>query len=205
MINLIPTDINTNVSFARRNRTLVRWVIAMLVGMLGIMLVLGAGYIYINYQVDAYSKQVKNSREQLAKQELEATQSRVQEISNSVKLANDVLSKEILFSKLLQGIGSTIPQGAALQDLNITNDLDGGIDLTFAAVDYQTGTQVQVNLTDSENKIFEKADIQNISCSAESSSDDEAVDSEYPCQITIRALFAKDSPYTFTRNEKEQN
>lgn len=201
MINLVPTSMNQSYTYARRNRTLVRWVIAFGIGLIGIVAVTAAGLFYLDYQVRAYQQQVEDTKQQLAVQELGKTQARVTEISSSVKLANQVLSKEILFSKLLQEIGGVIPPGTALQNLNITSDLGGGIDLQFAAVDYQTGTQVQVNLTDERNKIFEKADIQTISCLSEDSDPNQPKD--YPCQVTIRALFAKDSPYTFTHTEKK--
>ncbi len=202
MINLLPTDINSSVTFARHNRTLLRWIVALLIGLVGAIMIVVAGMLYINYQVKAYSSQVAQTKEQLAKQNLEDTQNRVNEISNSVKLANQVLSREVLFSEVLKAIGSVIPPGTALQNLNITSDLGGGIDLIFAAADYQTATQVQVNLTDPANKVFEKADIQNISCASEENQDSE--NDDYPCQITIRALFAKDSPFVFTHSEKKK-
>ncbi len=201
MINLLPTDINASVTFARRNRTLLRWIFVLFIGLVGTIAIVVAGTLYINYQVDAYQKQVSDTKQQLASQDLDNTQRRVNEISSSVKLANQVLSREILFSEVLKAIGGVIPPGTALQNLNITNDLNGGIDLIFAAADYQTATQVQVNLTDSNNKVFEKADIQNISCASEDSQDD--ANEDYPCQITIRALFAKDSPFVFTHSEKK--
>lgn len=201
MINLLPNSINASVTYARRNRTLVRWIVACSIGLAGIIVIIMAGLFYINYQVRAYSRQVDDTKTQLAAQDLEATQTRITEISNSVKLANQVLGRGILFSKLLQGIGSVIPPGSALQNLNITNDFEGGIDLQFVAADYQTATQVQVNLTDERNKVFEKADIQSISC-ASSSSDSDEFDAAYPCQINIRALFAKDSPYTLTGSKE---
>jgi len=203
MINLVPTAMNQSYTYARRNRTLLRWVIAVAIGFLGVVAVLIAGMFYINYQVRAYQRQVDSTKEQLVKQELEATQARVEEISSSVKLANQVLSREIFFSKLLQGIGSVLPPGTALQNLNLTNDLQGGIDLQVVAVDYRAGTQVQVNLADERNKLFEKADIQSISCANPDDASGSDVDSQYPCQVTIRALFAKDSPYTYTGTKEK--
>lgn len=200
MINLIPSEINQSVTYARRNRTLVRWTIAMLIGLTGIVAVIAAGMFYMNYQVNAYTKQVAEAKVQLASQDLEATQKRVEEISSGVKLANDVLSQQVLFSKLLVAMGTVIPDGASLQNLSITNELEGGIDLQFVAKDYQTGTQIQVNLANPDNKLFEKADIQSIGCADPSDSD-----TEYPCTVLVRALFAKDSPFAYAYNEKKES
>jgi hypothetical protein len=78
-----------------------------------------------------------------------------------------------------------------LTNLSI-DKVEGGIDLTFEAKDYQTGSQIALNLQDPENKIFEKADIEQISCDAEIQEN-----RTYLCQVTIRALFGDNSPYFF--------
>ena len=67
MINLLPTDINNSVTFARHNRTLLRWIVALLIGLVGAVIIVVAGMLYINYQVKAYSSQVAQTKEQLAK------------------------------------------------------------------------------------------------------------------------------------------
>lgn len=198
MINLLPPETKQTVLYARRNRILAKWLAAMFIGILGIVAVVLAGYLYINQSTEVYATEVQRTKERLASQKLEETQKRTQEISTSTKLAFQVLSRQVLFSRLLKQIGAAMPQGAALQNLSI-GKLEGGIDLQAVAVDYQTATQVQVNMQDPSNKIFEKADIINISCSeTEDESEDE---NPYPCQVTIRALFAKDSPFILTTKE----
>ena len=87
-------------------------------------------------------------------------------------------------------MGAAIPAKASLTGISISK-LSGGIDLTAAASDYNTATQVQVNLQDPANKIFDKADIINIVCSSTST------DPQYPCTITIRAQFSKNNPFLF--------
>jgi hypothetical protein len=193
MINLLPDDTKQTILYARRNRRLLRWAGAMLMGGLGVGVVVLVGIFYLNYSTTAFAKEVEQNKSQLALQKLEQTQKRIQEISNTTKLVSQVLSREVLFSKLLQGIGAAMPPGAALQNLSI-GKLDGGIDLQVAAVDYQTGTQAQVNLQDPANKIFDKADIINITCTNPS----QGTQSKYPCQVNLRASFAKNSPYLFS-------
>lgn len=200
MINLIPDATKGQMLYARRNRILIKWVSAMFVGILGIGAVVLAGYIYIRQTTNAYADEVRRTKESLASQNLEETRARVEDISNSTKLALEVLSRQILFSRLLQQIGAAMPAGAALQNLSI-GKLQGGIDLQAVAADYQTATQVQINLQDPDNKIFEKADILNISCADVASSQD-SINALYPCQVTIRALFAKDSEFLFTNTNK---
>lgn len=192
MINLLPEDLKENLLYARRNRFLSKWLIAVFIGLVGIGGVVLAGNLYINQSTKAYAGEVQRRKDQLAEQKFEDTQKRTEEISSSTKLALQVLSRQVLFAELLRQIGAAMPSGAALQSLSI-GKLEGGIDLQAVASDYQTATQVQVNLADPANKIFEKADIVNVTCSG-----DDLADKRYPCQISIRALFAKNSPFVLT-------
>lgn len=197
MINLLPPDIKEQLGYARRNTLLRRWSLSVFAGIVGIIIVVFGGYLYIGQSIDAYQKQVQQTKDSLASQKLEETQKRVQNLSSTLRLVIQVLSREVLFSKLLKQVGAAMPPGAVLQSLSI-NKLEGGIDLQAVASDYQTGTQVQVNLQDPANKIFDKADILSIACTSNKDSD-----SLYPCQVNIRALFAKDNSFSFVRNKVE--
>ncbi|HSX27288.1 MAG TPA: hypothetical protein VLG25_00730 [Patescibacteria group bacterium] len=192
MINLMPVELKHQTRFARRNTLLLRWMVSMLIGTMGIVGVFFGGQIYIQQSIHAYENQVSQTKKSLADQKLEETQKHVQDISNSVKLVNQVLSREVLFSKLIKQVGAVMPPGSALQSLSL-NKIEGGIDLQAVASDYQTASQIIINLADPANKVFEKADIQSINCSST------AIDTRYPCSASIRALFAKNNPYTFVQ------
>jgi len=194
MINLLPSESKTSIIYARRNSILLKWIMATLAGIAGIVIVIIIGYLFINQSMKTYAGEVESSKQQLRKEKVDETKKRTDEISGSIKLALQVLSKQVIFSELLRQIGAVMPPGASLQNLSIAK-LEGGIDLQAVATDYQTASQVQVNLQDPANKIFEKADIVNITCASEPA---KGTSSQYPCQIIIRALFNKNSPYVFT-------
>jgi hypothetical protein len=118
----------------------------------------------------------------------------VEAISNNLKLVVKVLSREVLFSKLLTQIGSTLPKGAVLTSLNIAQTT-GAIDLEAGAIDYDSAAQIQANLRDPNNKIFSKADLVSIQCTGSSA---------YPCKVQIRAQFASNNPYLFINNGAKQ-
>ena len=105
-----------------------------------------------------------------------------------------VLSKEVLFSKLLTQVGSVMPGGSVLTALSI-NQLSGGLDLQAKATDYQTATQVQVNLQDPKSLLFEKVDIVNVQCQSTVTAD--PLVAKYPCTVQMRALFSKTNPFLF--------
>ena len=193
MINLLPAATKQQLQFARRNSVLKNWVFATIIGLLGVLIVIAAGQLFISHSNAVWQKQVNDTKQQLEKQQLQQTQNRVTEMSDSIKLASQVLSKQVLFSKLLSQITTVLPTGTSLQSLSIKS-AEGGIDLTAVAKDYQSATQVQINLADPKNKVFDKADIVSVTCQDSSKN-------LYPCTVTVRALFAKDNVFQYSTNQ----
>lgn len=194
MINLLPGAVKEDIKYARRNAVLLRWAAVLLVTLAIIGLVTVGGGVYIQQSKKSYEIQNQQARETLKIQKLDETQSRLLGISNNIKLVIQVLSRDILFSKLLTQLGSVTPQGVILSKLEISQ-VQGGLDLAAKSTSIETATQLQVNLQDPSNKIFDKADIVSIQCGATSSS------AKYPCDITIRVLFTKNNPYAYLSNE----
>jgi len=191
MINLLPSDIRQNYVYARRNTSLFRWSLLLLLSIAGVGVIVAGGLFYINKSINDYTANNAKAQQALKDQKIDDVQKQVQAISGSLKLVVQVLSKEVLFSKLITKIGAAIPAKATLTDLNISKT-QGGIDLTAVAKDYNTATQVQVNLQDPANKIFDKADLIGITCNTSTTTD-----ANYPCTVTIRAQFTKNNPYLF--------
>jgi hypothetical protein len=189
MINLLPPQTRDDIMYARRNTRLLHWIFAIVVGMFGMVVVVAFGYFYIHQNIQNVSRQVELSKQELKDQKLDETQKQVEEISNNLKLVQQVLSKQVVFSGLIKQIGSVMPAGTSLSSLTL-NKLQGGTDLQVASKSYQAASQVQVNLQDPANKIFEKVDIVTINCNPNSQS-------AYACTGTYRALFAKENPFYF--------
>lgn len=195
MINLLPNDIKKDTGYARSNSILRRWIGVFLLTIVGIGVITVFGLFYINQSINSYSSEISKTTQELKDQKLEETEKKVQDISTSLQLVVKVLSRQIMFSSLIKQVAVSIPQNAVLASLEIPKT-EGGIDISASAKDYNTATQVQVNLQDPKNKIFDKADIINISCSTSS-----GADKNYPCTVKIRAQFSKDNPFLFI-NEK---
>lgn len=194
MINLLPPETKQDFLYGARNTTLLHWATAFIVGLIGLALITTYGLVTIQKSANSYASQVASAQQQLKDQNLEGTEKQVKELSSDFKLVVQVLSKEVLFSKLLRQIATVIPSNAILTGLTI-NQTSGGIDITAAAKDYDTATQLQLNLSDPTNKIFSKADIVSINCSTS------AQNAEYPCAVQIRALFSNSNPYLFINSK----
>lgn len=195
MINLLPPDVKQSMVYARRNTMLWRWSLALGAAMVGTSLIVVFGLFYLHQATTTYAAQVEKTKTELNAQKLPEIQKQVEGISGSLKLVVQVLSREILFSKLIKQIGAAIPANASLSGLSISK-VSGGIDLSAAAADYSTATQVQVNLQDPANKIFDKADIINITCAQSAASDP-----RYPCTVAIRAQFTANNPFLFINTQ----
>lgn len=204
MINLLPPETKQTILYARRNRRLLHWAAGLSLSIVGILVVVLFGQLYINRSIASYTRRVDQAREQLKVQKLEETQSRVEDITSSLKLAVQVLSRQVLFSELIRQVGAAMPENTVLTNLQITQT-QGGVDLNASAADYNTATQIQVNLQDPANRIFEKADIVNITCNprpAGATAPANDLKAKYPCEVTIRALFAKNNPFLFISKDE---
>lgn len=197
MINLLPTDIKQEYGYALRNTALRRWAAALVLALLGLGLLGTYGLVAMQRSTNSLNTQVTASQASLQKQKLTQTEAQVTDITNSFKLVVQVLSKEVLFSQLLKQIATVIPPNSNLTSLNISQTT-GAIDIVADATDYNTATQVQVNLADPKNQIFSRADIVSIACSAN------PTNPKYPCTVQLRALFAAKNPFLFINNKAGQ-
>lgn len=195
MINLLPPSVKKDIHYGRRNTYLVKFSLVLVATIVGIFVIGMSGLYYMDQSIANYNDQVSRGQASLKSQNIDETQKKVEDISNNLKLTSQVLSREVFFSKLIQQIGAAMPNNTLLTDLKIAKT-DGGIDLTAIATDYNNATQVQVNLSDKANKIFDKADILNTACVAN------PTDPKYPCTITLRARFSKDNSFTYVGSKK---
>jgi Tfp pilus assembly protein PilN len=195
MINLLPPDVKESYRYARRNVTLRKWLVLFVVALVGLIGIGTYGLLTLQSSTNTYQHQIADQKKLFEKEDFEGTQADVRDISSSFKLVVKVLGQEVLFSKLIKQIAAAIPSDAKLTGLNI-NQTKGGLDITASATNYSAATQVQVNLSDPNNKIFSKADIVSITCGGSNASDP-----HYPCTVNIRALFGSNNPYLFINSQ----
>ncbi len=194
MINLLPPDLKTGYLYAKRNVRLRYWIVMCLAALVGLAAITTYGLFTIKQATDDYINRNSISRNGLKQGDYAGTQKKARDISNSFKLLVQVLSKEVLFSSLIKQLGANMPDNTYLTGLSIPQ-AQGSINITANAVDYRAASQVQVNLSDPKNKLFSKADIESIICTAA------ATDLKHPCTITIKALFVDNNPFLFINSQ----
>lgn len=199
MINLLPPDVKSSYSYARRNVGLLRWVMLFAIALVGFGAIVTFGLLSMQQSTQHTQNEITQQEATFKQEKYAETQKQVKDIGSSFKLVVQVLSNEVLFSKLLKQIAATIPAKASLTGLTI-NQSQTAIDISATAADYATATQIQVNLSDPTNKIFSKADIVSINCNAQNTGDSSKGQSIYPCAVSIRALFSNNNPYLFVNS-----
>lgn len=195
MINLLPPETKTAYRYARRNKILARWITASVFCLLGGILLIGGGYLYLRQAINTTNRQITESTASLHTQNLTGVQKQITNISNNLKLVVQVLSKEVLFSELLKQLASVTPNNVILTNLSISQE-QTGVQITAQTTNYDAATQLQVNLADPKNQIFSKADIISINCTNSS-----GATTNYPCTVNIQALFATNNPFLFINNK----
>lgn len=196
LLNLMPPDAKTSIAYARHNTRLVHWTIGCLMIIVAMAATVVLGSFYIDNSKHNLTKSIEQTKNTISTQKLDKIQAEAQNLSGGVKLIVQVLSKEIQFSKLLEQLGGLMPTGATLGNVQLSSKVNGALDLTANAVDYQSATQVQVNLQDPKNNLFEKVDTISVTCTDGAPSSSGIVDSRYKCQIIVRALFKSDAAVT---------
>jgi Tfp pilus assembly protein PilN len=178
-----------------------RWVIALLVALAFSLMIVGAGWLYLDQATKREAKNVEQTEIALEEQDIGETTAKVEEISNNTKLVLEVLSREILFSKLIKQLGAALPPGTALESITLEG-LQGGLTIQAYATSFNTASQIQVNLSDPQNKIFKQADIETISCPQvpEEAATQEA--SLYPCTARLKVLFNDNTEFIYIGSDQ---
>jgi hypothetical protein len=204
MINLLPPETKRAYYYAQVNTRLLKWILVLIVGIIGLVAVGTYGWINLHRSTTKNQAIVNNLDQTLTANHLPSVEQQILTISNDFSLTVKVLSQEVLFSKLLSRMAAAMPAGANLTALNITNTASGsGLDITAEATDYTAATQVQVNLSDPANGIFSKADLVSISCSS-SQNNSSTFNSAYPCIVSLRAQFAPNNQFLFINQKAGQ-
>lgn len=190
MINLLPPEHAASIRYGRQNTVLRVWLLGMAVAIVGLVILLSGGWVYMNSQTKNLQTGINITNQQLQAQNLSQVQSDAKEITGDINVIDKVLSQEIRFSDLIQAIGNDMPPGTVLGSLSLSNKVSGALDLSASAKDYTSATQVAVNLSSAQNGLFSQVDIISVECNSDPTK-------TYPCTATLQALFSSTTKTKF--------
>lgn len=183
MINLLPADLKKDYQYARKNKSIRKYILISLIGSIGLIIIATSGLIIYKNSWNNNQSQIKSIQTKLNSENIAATNTQINNFSNTFKLVTTVLSQEILFSKMITAIGAAMPSGTALTGLSI-NNTSTGINLTANATSYNSSTQIQVNLSDPSRHLFKNVDIISINNTGSGNGSN-----GMPFTVSLRALF----------------
>ncbi len=196
MINLLPPSVKQDITYARYNLVLLRWIIAVAVVMVAVVGILAFGQFYISKNTKNVEAQSRVTQERIEKQNLAATQKELDTISTNLKTVLQISAKQLLFSKLLTKIGTILPSGTVLKDITLSTT-DSALDLNVVARNKDAATQAFVNISDTKNGLFTRADLVSVTCS-------EDPRQANPCRTQIRVIIKADSSFYFLNSITEK-
>jgi hypothetical protein len=190
----MPPEIKRSYYYAEKNEKLIRWIVILIIGLIGLGAIGTYGWISLRKTINSKKQNIASLQANLNKNNLSNTEKQITIISNDFSLVAKVLSQEVVFSKLLTQMAGALPNGTNLTNLSISKTtLGSGLDITAEALNYNLATQVQVNLANPANGIFSKVDIINVTCNTSNNK----VISSFPCVVNLRAQFAKNNQFLF--------
>lgn len=189
MIDLLPNDVKSSRMYGRRNRLLARWNFYLFLAIAAILAIIGAGYFFINNATLSAADVKTKTEDSIKAADLSNIEKEYETFTSNLKTVVQILNNQVLFSELLQQIGGVTPTGAILNTVSLS-DSDNALDLNFTTTSASIAAQIQVNLEDPTNELFEKADIIQVACYINS-------DDKEECSVQLRALFKEDAKFLF--------
>lgn len=183
MINLLPNDLKKDYRYARKNKVIRKYILISLIGSIGLVVIATLGLIIYKNSWNNNQSQISSIQSKLNSENISGTNNQITNLSNTFRLVTTVLSQEVLFSKMITAIGAAMPAGTALTGLSI-NNTSTGINLTANATNYNTATQIQVNLSDPTRNLFKNVDIISINNTGSGNGSN-----GMPFTVSLRALF----------------
>jgi hypothetical protein len=196
MINLMPDYLREEIIFARRNRVLLKWIMAVVVVIAGVGVMTIFGQYYINRNTSSLESVASITQNRISAQSLQVTQQEIQTLSNNFTTVSQLLKRQLLFSKMFVKIGSIVPSGAILRGITLSTVASTAIDLNIISIDRDSATQAFVNISDPANGLFEKADLLSVSCTQDTTNST-SINAKYPCSALIKVVIKTDSSFYF--------
>lgn len=163
MINLLPPDVKSELRYARRNSTLISWIILCTCGIVGLVFVSAGGYFYMS-RVENTTKAEKMSLEaQINNEGYEETVKKFESFATNVKSTSQILQKQVLFSSLVTRLAAVLPDGVLIKQIDL-GEKDNALTLDFTLPNRSSALILQANLQDQTNKLFSSADLLSTSC-----------------------------------------
>ncbi|MEX0748913.1 MAG: PilN domain-containing protein [Candidatus Saccharimonadales bacterium] len=163
MINLLPPEISTQIQYSRYNTILVRYALLIILagGLLGATLWLT--HRYADQQIADYELALSERQDEL--REYDALKGELSQLNSRLTTIDSLYTQQTLFSTLLQDLAATLPQGAYINSIVLTGEVEQPVQLLVTADTFAAAGRIKNALSASER--IESVDIQSINQTGE--------------------------------------
>lgn len=182
MINLLPSEAKAEVSAARTNVTLVKYIVVLLLGVIFLFFISTVVYfVLMNTQASAEKIVTDNTSKSTA---YSSVQAQGDSLKSSLAIAKTILDKEVAYTKVITGIAKVMPTGVILDSISLS-PTTLGTPITLQA--YAKTTVDALALKDNFQKSSLFSNVTFVSLANSSSSQA----GEYPIAISLSLIINK--------------
>lgn len=187
MINLLPYEEKRQIRASRLNSVLMRYFVIMWLGGFFVAAVFGTSYFSLmNTKTSAESLLTENQNKSSA---YSSVQQQASQINANLSAANNVLSQQILYSKVLMGIAQITPQGTIIDKLALSPSTFG-TSISLQAYARSSDAALALKNAYQSSSIFSNVSIQNLSGGGSGGSGGSPV-AGYPVSIVLNVTINK--------------
>ncbi len=158
MINLLPPELKTQITYSHYNRTLLRLIATALAVMLLLAGSLAGGYYYLHLQTTHAREELRDKQAQV--ENYKELQAKTKVINARLASIRAIQKDQAKFSVLLNDLAQYMPQGTAITSITLTGDDKQPIRLTVKAVDYKVALSFRDSIA--RSKRISAADIESV-------------------------------------------
>lgn len=123
MINLLPDETKKQISAARTNITLVRYIVFLGFAIVFLTLACSTTYFILVNNKAVAERIIENGN--LKTNSYSSVKKQADSLRNSLTTAKNILSQQTVYSSIITGIGATLPPGIILNELSLSNSTIG--------------------------------------------------------------------------------
>lgn len=180
MINLLPGNAKKELRAARANVTLLNYILMLGAGVIFLAVLCTAVYFVLNDTKS--SAEVLIDENQSKSTELGSVQAQGESLRASLSSAKTILNQEVLYTKVITGIASLMPEGVVLDGLNLSPATFGSpTNLQIFAKSNEAALQLKDSLQSSS--LFSNVNFQSLSTGSQSGT--------YPVNATLSLVINK--------------
>lgn len=186
MINLLPYDYKQDLTYARKNYLLIKWLAAIFIAVIFIVTISFGGVYVINSERAKAESTAKSEYEQITQSSDKAEFDKYKKFKTNYDIVAKLLSKQLRYTKIIQDIGRILPEGTNIEGIKLSPGT-AALSLSVSGNSQAAIKKAFVNISD--NTLFPKADIESITCGDNSAGK--------ACTATIKVLLNTDSNYYY--------